>query len=51
VQFPLRHPAVVSVVIGARSPEEIDEDAQLLEIPVPDALWSEIDAAYAERSR
>jgi D-threo-aldose 1-dehydrogenase len=51
VQFPLRHPAVVSVVIGARSPEEIDEDAQLLEIPVPDALWSEIDAAYAECSR
>jgi len=51
VQFPLRHPAVVSVVIGARSPEEIDEDAQLLAIPVPDALWSEIEAAYAERSR
>jgi D-threo-aldose 1-dehydrogenase len=51
VQFPLRHPAVVSVVIGARSPEEIDEDAQLLEIPVPDALWSEIDAAYTARSR
>lgn len=51
VQFPLLHPAVVSVVIGARSPEEIDEDAQLLEIPIPDALWSEIDAAYAARSR
>src|SRR5438105_13623816 len=25
LQFPLRHPAVVSVVVGARSPEEIDE--------------------------
>ena len=46
VQFPLRHPAVVSVVVGARSPEEIEEDAQLLEISVPDALWAEIDAAY-----
>jgi aryl-alcohol dehydrogenase-like predicted oxidoreductase len=46
LQFPLRHPAVVSVVVGARSPDEIEEDAQLLEIPVPDALWSEIEAAY-----
>ena len=44
LQFPLRHPAVVSVVVGARSPEEIDEDARLLEFPVPDELWSEIDA-------
>ena len=51
LQFPLRQPAVVSVVVGARSPEEIDEDARLLEISVPDALWSEIDAAYAARSR
>jgi D-threo-aldose 1-dehydrogenase len=51
LQFPLRHPAVASVVVGARSPDEIEEDAQLLEVPVPDALWSEIDAAYVTRSR
>lgn len=46
LQFPLRHPAVVSVVVGARSAAEIEEDARLLDVPVPDALWSEIDAAY-----
>jgi D-threo-aldose 1-dehydrogenase len=46
LQFPLRHPAVASVVVGARSAAEIEEDARLLDLPVPDALWSEIDAAY-----
>ena len=47
LQFPLRHPAVESVVVGARSAAEIEEDVRLLDVPVPDALWSEIDAAYA----
>jgi len=47
LQFPLCHPAVQSVVVGARSAAEIEEDARLLDVPVPDALWSEIDAAYA----
>ncbi len=46
LQFPLRHPAVESVVVGARSATEIEEDVELLDVPVPDALWSEIDAAY-----
>jgi D-threo-aldose 1-dehydrogenase len=50
LQFPLRHPAVVSVVVGARSAAEIEEDARLLHVPVPDALWSEIDAAYGSWS-
>ncbi len=44
LQFPLRHPAVASVVVGARSAAEIEEDARLLGLPVPAALWSEIDA-------
>ena len=47
LQFPLCHPAVQSVVVGARSAVEIEEDTRLLDVPVPDALWSEIDAAYA----
>jgi D-threo-aldose 1-dehydrogenase len=51
LQFPLRHPAVESVVVGARSAAEIEEDVRLLDVPVPDALWSEIDAAYGAWSR
>lgn len=46
LQFPLRHAAVDSVVVGARSALEIEEDMGLLRMPVPDALWSEIDAVY-----
>ena len=35
IQFPLRHPAVASVVVGARSPDEIEEDVRLLDVPSP----------------
>ncbi|MFI6741263.1 aldo/keto reductase [Nonomuraea sp. NPDC050451] len=40
--FPLRHPAVASVVLGARSPEEITANAALLSRPVPEAMWDEL---------
>ncbi|MEV1241516.1 aldo/keto reductase [Nonomuraea sp. NPDC050022] len=42
--FPFRHPAVASIVIGARSPEEVATNAALWERPVPDNLWSELEA-------
>jgi D-threo-aldose 1-dehydrogenase len=42
VQFPLRHPAVVSVLVGCRSPEEVEEDVRLADLEVPDALWEEL---------
>ena len=42
IQFPLRHPAVTSVVVGARSADEITDDARLLGMPLPDALWDEL---------
>lgn len=44
LQFPLRHPAVVSVLVGARTPEEFSADAALLAAPLPEALWAELDA-------
>ena len=40
LQFPLRHPAVTTVVVGARSPEEMEENARLFALPIPDELWS-----------
>ena len=43
LQFPLRHPAVASVVVGARSPAEVAEQAELREHPVPAQLWAEFD--------
>jgi D-threo-aldose 1-dehydrogenase len=42
IQFPLRHPAVTAVLVGARSATEMEEDAGLLEIAIPDELWAEL---------
>ncbi|MBB2913989.1 D-threo-aldose 1-dehydrogenase [Streptosporangium becharense] len=42
--FPLRHPAVVSVVVGARSAAEVTRNAALTAAPVPDDLWAELAA-------
>ncbi len=42
IQFPFRHGAVASVLVGARSPAEIDEDVDLATIPIPDELWAEL---------
>ncbi|GHJ59737.1 oxidoreductase [Nocardioides sp. OK12] len=43
LQFPLRHPAVRSVVVGVGGPAEIADDVRLLEIEVPAALWSQLE--------
>ena len=43
LQFPLRHPAVACVLVGARSPAELREAARLLADLVPAALWDELE--------
>jgi D-threo-aldose 1-dehydrogenase len=44
LHFPLGHPAVASLVMGAVSPAEVaDQIAELLQ-PVPPALWAELKA-------
>jgi D-threo-aldose 1-dehydrogenase len=42
VQFPLRHPAVTSVVVGVRSVAELDGNVAAFDTPLPDELWSEL---------
>jgi D-threo-aldose 1-dehydrogenase len=44
LQFPLRHPAVVSVLTGCRSVTELEENVRLFNAPIPDELWKELDA-------
>ncbi|GAB4054642.1 aldo/keto reductase [Catellatospora paridis] len=39
LQFPLRHPAVASVVTGMRSAEHVAAAATGMRTPVPDGLW------------
>jgi D-threo-aldose 1-dehydrogenase len=45
LQFPLRHPAVLTVAAGFRSAWEVRQAVDNLAAPVPDALWAELDAA------
>jgi D-threo-aldose 1-dehydrogenase len=45
LQFPLGHPAVASVIPGARSAREARENAGFFEEPIPDALWEDLKAA------
>ena len=42
IAFPLAHPSVVSVCIGARSPEQVRRNAALLDETLPEALWNEL---------
>jgi D-threo-aldose 1-dehydrogenase len=44
LQFPLRHPAVVSVLTGCRSVTELEQNVRLFNTPVPDELWEELGA-------
>jgi aryl-alcohol dehydrogenase-like predicted oxidoreductase len=42
LRFTLRHPAVTSVVVGARTPAEITADVGYLDVAVPDELFDEL---------
>lgn len=42
LQFPLRHPAVASVVTGMSSPAEVDANLSFMRTPVPEGLWREL---------
>src|SRR5262245_48869741 len=42
LQFILAHPAIASVIPGARSLAEVEENAMMVEYPIPTALWAEL---------
>jgi D-threo-aldose 1-dehydrogenase len=44
-RFPLTHPAVASVLIGARSAAEITDALRLRALDIPAALWDRLAAA------
>ena len=47
IAFPLAHPAVVSVCLGARSPEQIERNVDLYRRPIPPDLWTELEVRRA----
>lgn len=42
LQFPLGHPAVCSVLVGARSVDELEQNVRNFDLPIPGALWHEL---------
>ena len=44
IAFPLAHPAVVSVCLGARSAKQVRRNVALYGEPIPTDLWSELKA-------
>jgi D-threo-aldose 1-dehydrogenase len=44
LQFPRAHPAVACVLLGSRSAEELDQCLDLLALPLPPELWSDLQA-------
>lgn len=44
IQFPLRHPAVACVVIGAKTESQLRQNIAWFDAPLPDDLWAELDA-------
>ena len=44
LQFPLRHPAVASVLTGAASVKELRENIANFDAQIPDELWSQMEA-------
>ena len=45
LQFPLTHPAIATVIPGARDPVEVDENLRLIAHPIPPALWTDLAAS------
>jgi D-threo-aldose 1-dehydrogenase len=43
--FPRLHPAVVGVCVGARSPAQVERNADLYAAGVPDSLWADLEEA------
>jgi D-threo-aldose 1-dehydrogenase len=42
VQFPLRQPAVASVLVGCKNAAEVRENAAMFEHSIPEELWTEL---------
>ncbi len=45
IQFPLGHPAVKCVLVGCRSPREVDESIEMFETVIPQEFWEDLRTA------
>ena len=42
LQFPLAHPRLAAIVVGALTPAEVDDNIQRLAVSIPAELWREL---------
>ena len=49
LQYPLRHPAVATIIPGVRSVAEVTKNLELFAAPIPDALWDDLASAGLTR--
>ena len=45
LQFAMAHPSVVSIVLGAVTPEEVKANVHDASVAIPGGLWSDLKAA------
>ncbi|MGA0607379.1 aldo/keto reductase [Phenylobacterium sp. VNQ135] len=50
LQFPLRHAAVISVIPGGQTADEVSRNSKGFEAPLPAALWSALEQQDAARA-
>jgi D-threo-aldose 1-dehydrogenase len=50
IQFALRTAGIDTVLVGARSVDEISADLDFAAVPIPDALWAAVDDLHEESS-
>lgn len=48
INFPLRHPAITSVLVGARSRAQLLQNIAWIDMDLPDAIWGDIDRALGQ---
>lgn len=43
LQFAMRHPGVSTVVVGASSPREVEENVSAAAFPLPESVWADVE--------
>ena len=46
LQFSLRDGRITSTIVGITRPERLAETLKLAQYPIPDELWTDLDAIY-----
>ncbi|GAP50277.1 hypothetical protein [Streptomyces azureus] len=50
IAFPRRHPSIIDVTLGMRTPEQVGRNVELHDQQVPDGLWDDLRAQGLIRS-